>query len=98
MSAYKSFKASKKKRIGVLPMIGDFNDLVLVYEKLFKDCACLSDLEIWIIKLCYTIIDCIEAAATRSKRKYPPKLVRFENYMRLNSKLNILNSYIYFYF
>lgn len=86
MAAYKVFKASKKKRIGILPMINDFNELILVYEEVFKECKDRSVLEKWITKLSHTIIHAIEVAATRSKPKYPPKLVRFENYQRLYSK------------
>lgn len=86
MDVYKAPKVSKKNRIGVLPIIDDFKTLMLNCDQIFEKSERRSDLEKWAVKLCHTIIEAIDSAASTSNSKYPATLVRFENFHHLHCK------------
>jgi hypothetical protein len=88
MNAYQSHKVSKKHRIGVLPIIDDFKQLILNCDQIFGDSERRSDLEKWAVKLCHAIIETIDAAAASSNPKYPATLVRLENFHHLHRKIS----------
>lgn len=87
MDIYKSYKVSKKHKIGILPIIDDFKQLILACDQIFERSERRSDLEKWAVKLCHTIIETIDSAAAQSNPKYPPTLIRFENFHHLHCKL-----------
>lgn len=96
MDAYRSNKVSKKSRIGVLPIIDDFKQLMLNYDVIFADSERRSDLEKWAIKMCHTIIESIDTTAANSNPKYPATLIRLENFHHLHcmfKKLNLKNGF-----
>lgn len=84
MEVYRTHKISKKHKIGVLPIIDDFKQLILNCDHVFAGSERRSDLEKWAVKLCHTIIETIDSAAAQSNPKYPATLVRLENFHHLH--------------
>lgn len=84
MDVYKTYKVSKKNRVGVLSIIDDFKQLILNCDKIFENSDRRSDLEKWALKLCHSLIETIDSTAASSNPKYPATLVRLENFHHLH--------------
>lgn len=79
---YKAHKPSKKCRVGVLPVIDDFEQLSPIFNQINKKGQ--SDIDKWVVKLCNVLVDTIENVASKQNPKYPQSLARVVNFRRLS--------------
>lgn len=83
---FEGYRPTKKVRVGILPIISQFQNLAKYCEDLFSKSERRIDLEKWHEKLVDALFKGIDSVADSSNSKSPPAVVRFENYHRLYCK------------
>lgn len=89
-------KLNKKSRVGILDIISKFKQLVISSDRIFGASDRRNDLDKWHEKLADAVIAGINAAADSPNSKYPPTVVRLENFHELRSRICITLKFFLF--
>lgn len=75
--------------MGILDSIAKFKSLAELAEKIFGESERRTDLDKWLEKLADAIIKGIDNAAESPNSKYPPAIVKLENFHAFYCKLSV---------
>uniref|UniRef100_A0AC35GMD8 Exocyst complex component Sec3 C-terminal domain-containing protein n=2 Tax=Panagrolaimus sp. PS1159 TaxID=55785 RepID=A0AC35GMD8_9BILA len=88
--SFESYRPPKKMRVGVLPIVAQYENLAKHAEILFENSERRTDLEKWHEKLIDALFKGINNVAESPNSKSPPAVVRFENFHQLYLSLSAL--------
>uniref|UniRef100_A0A914Y6L1 Exocyst complex component Sec3 C-terminal domain-containing protein n=1 Tax=Panagrolaimus superbus TaxID=310955 RepID=A0A914Y6L1_9BILA len=88
--SFESYRPPKKIRVGILPIISQYENLAKHAEMLFENSERRTDLEKWHEKLIDALFKGINNVAESPNSKSPPAVVRLENFHQLYLSLSAL--------
>uniref|UniRef100_A0AC34QVY9 Exocyst complex component Sec3 PIP2-binding N-terminal domain-containing protein n=1 Tax=Panagrolaimus sp. JU765 TaxID=591449 RepID=A0AC34QVY9_9BILA len=89
-NSFESYRPPKKVRVGILPIIEQYENLAKHCEVLFSNSERKADLEKWHEKLVDSLFKGINAVAESPNSKAPASIVRLENFHQLYLTLSEL--------